>query len=520
MLNIAANLERSAAVAPGKIAIHFSDKTFTYGQLDALANQVANGLRAMGILPGDKVALSCPNLPYFPMIYFGTLKAGAVVVPLNVLLKPAEIAYHLEDSQAKAYFCFDGTSELPIGEMGWAAFNQVPGCEHFVMITADPTEPAMMDGVTTFGMLIKNQATAAELALRNPDDTAVILYTSGTTGKPKGAELTHANIAMNTASSQIILRFTADDTQLITLPLFHSFGQVVQMNAAVQSGGTMVLVPRFDAGLVLTTMLERKVSVFVGVPTMYIGLLQAVAGRSDRDISAIASQLRLAVSGGAALPVEVIRQFEERFKVPILEGYGLSETSPVATFNHLEFERRPGSVGYPIAGVGVRIVDPNGNPLPAGREGEVAIRGHNVMKGYFNRPQETANAIRNGWFLSGDVGRLDGQGYLYIVDRLKDMIIRGGFNVYPREIEETMMMHPSVAMVAVIGAPHPKLGEEVNALVVAKPGAVRDPDALRAWCKERMADYKYPRMIEYVDKLPMTATGKILKRELRAVSAN
>ena len=515
MLNLASNLARSTFVSPEKTAIKFADKCFTYAQLEAMSNQVANGLVALGIEPGDKVALSCPNLPYFPLVYYGILKAGAVVVPLNVLLKGAEIAYHLQDSEARAYFCFEGSAELPMGQMGWDGFNQSGGCEHFFMITADPAAAAGHEGATTLGALMQPQATTADIFPTASDDTAVILYTSGTTGKAKGAELTHSNIAMNTFVCQALLRINADDNLLITLPLFHSFGQVVQMNTAILVGASMVLIPRFEAATVLTALHREKITVFAGVPTMYIGLLSVAGSDQQEAISAIGEQLRVAVSGGASMPVEVLRQFSEQFNVPILEGYGLSETSPVATFNHLEYERIPGSVGRPVAGIEVAIMDQQGNALATSEEGEVVIRGHNIMKGYYNRPAETASAMHNSWFRSGDIGRLDSQGYLYIVDRVKDMVNRGGFNVYPREIEETMMEHPEVAMVAVIGIPHPTHGEEVKAFVVPTPDAQRDETALRVWCKARMADYKYPREISFVERLPMNATGKILKRELR-----
>ncbi len=513
MLNLASNLARSTFVTPQKVAIKFADKSFTYAQLDALSNQIANGLKSIGIGPGDKVALGCPNLPYFPMVYYGILKAGAVVVPLNVLLKGREIAYHLQDSEAKAYLCFEGSEALPMGEMGWEGFNQSEGCEHFFMITADPAAAAKIEGVKTLGTLIHGQPATTEICETTADDTAVILYTSGTTGKPKGAELTHSNIAMNTFVSQALLRINADDNLLIVLPMFHSFGQVVQMNTSLLVGATMVLIPRFEPNTVLTALQQEKITVFAGVPTMYIGLL-SVADQSEA-IAGIGKQLRVAVSGGASMPVEILRQFSDKFDVPILEGYGLSETSPVATFNHLEYERIPGSVGRPVAGIEVCIMDEEGNRLATGKEGEVAIRGHNIMKGYYNSPEETAKAMHKSWFRTGDIGKLDEQSYLYIVDRVKDMIIRGGFNVYPREVEETMMEHSEVSMVAVIGTPHETHGEEIKAFVVPTPDAKQDEASMRAWCKERMADYKYPREINFVDSLPMSATGKILKRELR-----
>ena len=518
MINIATNLERNAALLPQKPAIVFGDRQLTYAQVNGAANQVANGLKALGIGKGDKVVLSCPNLPYFAMVYYGILKAGAVVVPINVLLKGAEIAYHLQDSEAKAYFCFEGTPELPMGAEGHAGFKQAGKCPHFFMITADPTKPAAIDGVKTLGMLMKDQPPTTATAETDANDTAVILYTSGTTGKPKGAELTHSNIAMNIMVSHGLMRQSAHDVHLVVLPLFHSFGQTVQLNAGLMAGATLVFLPRFDPDAAFKAMQTHKVTIFAGVPTMYIALLHLPGAAERYDLKAIASNLRLGVSGGAAMPVEVMSQFEDKFSISILEGYGLSETSPVATFSFLDFDRIPGCVGKAIWGTEVRVVNEKGVPVAPGTEGEIVIRGHNVMKGYYNRPEATAEAIRDGWFHSGDIGRMDEQGNVFIVDRLKDMIIRGGFNVYPRELEEVLMTHEAVAQVAVIGVPHETHGEEVKAVIVFKPGKTTTAEAIVAWCKERMAGYKYPRYVEFVQTLPMTATGKILKRELKHVA--
>ena len=494
MINIAANLERNAAILPGKTAIVFGSQAITYAQLDAAANQVANGLRARGIGKGDKIVLSCPNLPYFPIVYYGALKAGAVVVPINVLLKGPEIAYHLRDSEAKAYFCFEGTPELPMGAEGFAGFTEAGSCPHFFMITANPASPAAFDGVQTLGDADEGPVARRIARPTDANDTAVILYTSGTTGKPKGAELTHANIAMNVMVSHGVLRQTADDVHLVVLPLFHSFGQTVQMNAAFMAGATIVLQPRFDADAAFKAMQAHKVTIFCGVPTMYIALLNCPNAAERHDLRAIASTLRIGASGGAAMPVEVMTAFESRFGISILEGYGLSETSPIATFSFIDHERIAGCVGKAVWGTDVRIVDASGAKVTTGELGEIVIRGHNVMKGYYNRPEATAEAIRDGWFHTGDIGRMDDKGNVFVADRLKDMIIRGGFNVYPREIEEVMMAHEAIAQVAVIGVPHETHGEEVKAVVVLKPGKRASPDDIGAWCKQRMASYKYPRI--------------------------
>jgi long-chain acyl-CoA synthetase len=513
LLNLASILEQSANRLPDKPAFLLGESRLTYGELDAASRCVASRLAAMGVGAGDKVALSCPNLPYFPIVYFGILKAGAVVVPLNVLFKAREVEYHLTDAEAKVYFCFEGTAELAMGEEGAAGFSATPGCEHLVAITADPSAESPLAGATTLGALLAAGDGAFDTVQTRSDDTAVILYTSGTTGQPKGAELSHSNLFMNCIVDRDLLAFEDGDTTLLALPMFHSFGQVVLMNTGILSGITSVLMPRFEPAPALDLMQRHRVSVFAGVPTMYWALLHAEA--EGVDLEAIAEDMRVAVSGGAALPVQTLRDFEEKFKVPILEGYGLSETSPVASFNHLDRERKPGSVGTPIWGVEMRVVDAEDNELPAGQAGEIVIRGHNVMKGYYRRPEANAEAMRGGWFHTGDVGQIDEDGYFYIVDRTKDMIIRGGFNVYPREIEEQMIEHPGISLVAVIGVPHDQHGEEIKAFVVPAPGTELDAEDLLAWCKERLAAYKYPRLIEFRDSLPMTSTGKILKTELR-----
>jgi long-chain acyl-CoA synthetase len=519
MSNLASLLEGSAASYPDRTAVVLGDTRLTYTQVDAAASQVANLLVSRGIEPGDKVALSCPNLPYFPIVYYGILKAGATVVPLNVLLKGREVAYHLDDSDAKAYFCFQGTPDLPIGAEGHAGFTQTDSCEHFFVITADPAAESPIEGTETLGRAMATQSPTFDTVEVDGDDTAVILYTSGTTGQPKGAELMHRNMISNATASDAL--FDADpgrpDTLLCVLPLFHSFGQTVIQNAGFAFGGTVVLLPRFEAGPALGLMEKEGVTFFAGVPTMYWGLLGALDD-SGVDVKKVASTVRVAVAGGSALPVEVHKDFERRFGVTILEGYGLSETSPVASFSVFGEPVRVGSIGKPIPGVEMKLI----NPEPGVREdlegddvvGEIAIKGPNIMKGYHGRPDATAEAIVDGWFRSGDLGRKDADGWYYIVDRSKDMIIRGGYNVYPREIEEVLLTHPDVSLAAVIGVPHESHGEEIKAVVIRNDGATVTEDELVAWSKEQMAGYKYPRIVEFVDALPMTATGKILKREL------
>ncbi|MGH3384680.1 MAG: long-chain-fatty-acid--CoA ligase [Nocardioidaceae bacterium] len=515
MLNLAALLEDSARKFPDRDAVVLGDTRLPYKAVDAAANQVANLLVSRGIEPGDKVALLCPNLPYFPIVYYGILKAGAVVVPLNVLLKGREIAYHLGDSEAKAFFCFEGTPELPMGTEGFAGFQDTAGCEHFFLVTADPAAASPIDGAETFGAAVSGQGPVFDSVVTEATDTAVILYTSGTTGQPKGAELTHANMVLNVLTSHRLFGLHPDqpETHLVTLPLFHSFGQTVQLNSGFAAGATLVLVPRFDPKAALGLMQKENVSFFAGVPTMYWGLLGALD--DSVDVDQIAANLRTAVAGGSSLPVEIIREVKERFRVQILEGYGLSETSPIATFNHRDREPKPGSIGTPIWGVDVKLIDTEWKTVEGADEiGEIAIKGHNIMKGYHRRPEETAEVMRDGWFRTGDLARRDEDGYYYIVDRAKDLIIRGGFNVYPREVEEVLMTHQAVSLAAVLGVPHESLGEEVKAFVIKAEGAEVTEDELVGWAKDQMAAYKYPRIVEFRDALPMTATGKILKREL------
>ena len=515
MLNLAMLLEDSAREVPERTAVVCEETRLSYAELNAATSQVAHGLVQAGIQKGDTVALSCQDVPSFVIAYYGILKAGAAVLPLNVLLKTREIAYHLTDGDAKAYFCQEGTPELPIGQLGYTAFQEVESCQHFFLMTTEPDAPSSIPGATTLNMLMRDQPTTFETVATSPEDTAVILYTSGTTGKPKGAELTHLNMLLNARLSDTMYPRADHDVHLITLPLFHSFGQTVQMNAGIYNRATLVLLPRFSPDAALHLMEEENITIFAGVPTMYWAMLNYP--RADQyDLQKIARNLRLACSGGAAMPVEVMLAFNEKFNVKILEGYGLSETSPIAVFNRLDREARPGSIGFPVWGVEVRLVDADDQDVETGEVGEIAIRGHNVMKGYYKRPEATAEAMRNGWFHTGDMGRRDEDGYLSIVDRVKDMIIRGGFNVYPREIEEVLMTHPAVSLAAVIGVPHERHGEEVKAFVIVKNGATITEAELVAWSKQNMADYKYPRLIEFRTELPMTATGKVLKSELRS----
>jgi long-chain acyl-CoA synthetase len=516
VLNLSVFLEDSARKHPERDALVLGDIRLTYAQVEAAANQVANLLVSLGIERGEKVALSCPNVPYFPMLYYGILKAGAVVVPLNVLLKGREIAYHLKDSDATAYFCFEGTEDLPMGTEGRIGFERADGCEHFFLVTANPFADSAVEGVPTLGQALAGRSPVFEPADTAETDTAVILYTSGTTGQPKGAELSHANLVMNALTCNRLFGTSSSEheTHLLTLPLFHSFGSTTQMNAGFSTGATLVLLPRFDAEQAVALMEKERITFFAGVPTMYWGLLGALT--DDVDVDTITSTLKRAVSGGASLPVEIIRQMQQRFHLQILEGYGLSETAPVATFSDPERDPRPGSIGVPIWGVELKLVDHDWNTVEGADEvGEIAVRGHNVMKGYYNRPDATAEVMNNGWFRTGDLARRDEDGFYYIVDRAKDMIIRGGFNIYPREVEEVLYTHPEVLEAAVVAIPDDLMGEEVGAAVVLRPGATATLEDIQAYVKERIAAYKYPRKLWLLPELPKGPTGKILRREVR-----
>jgi long-chain acyl-CoA synthetase len=490
-MNLSSVLTESAVRDGGHVALRLDDAELSYSQLDGASAHLAGLLAAHGLSPGDRVGIMLPNVPHFAVCYYGVLRAGGIVVPMNVLLKRREVAFYLGDSGAKLLFAWHGFAED--AQTGASAADA-----ECLLVT--PGE---------FEDMVGAASPAVEVADTADGDTAVILYTSGTTGTPKGAELTHGNLLRNAEVASNLFGLGEEAVVLGALPLFHSFGQTCSMNATIASGGTLTLIPRFDPGKALDIIQRDRVNLFEGVPTMYGALLH----QPDRT-SYDTSTLLLCVSGGSAMPVELMRGFEDAFGCKVLEGYGLSETSPVASFNHPDRERKPGSIGTPVDGVEMKVVDDSGQEVPQGEVGEIVIRGHNVMKGYWNRPDATADAIRDGWFHSGDMATVDDDGYFFIVDRKKDMIIRGGYNVYPREIEEVIYEHPAVREAAVIGVPDDQYGEEVGAAVALKDGAEVSTDELREFVKQQVAAYKYPRRIWLVEELPKGPTGKILKREI------
>jgi long-chain acyl-CoA synthetase len=491
MTNFAAELSAAVAHDPEHQAVKLDDVVLSYGVLDAAVARAAGLLRARGVAVGDRVGMQLPNVPYFPIVYFGALRLGAVVVPMNPLLKDREVAYHLSDSGARMM-------------VGWHQFEQ-PARAGSEEAGAD----CMLVAPGEFDRTLAEAQAVDEVADRADDDPAVIIYTSGTTGTPKGATLTHSNIAAGAEVGRDLVDAGPDSVTVGTLPLFHVFGMNSIMNVTVRARGLLTLIPRFDPGKALEVIERDRATTFGGVPTMYAAMLH----HPDRERHDVAS-LDLCISGGAPLPVEVLRGFDEAFGCKVLEGYGLSETTGMATFNTPDRERKPGSIGTPTGGTQIKLVDDEDNEVPRGEPGELVMRGPFVMTGYWNRDEATESVMRGGWFHTGDVATVDEDGYFFIVDRKKDLIIRGGYNVYPREIEELIYEHPSVREAAVIGVPHDEYGEEVGAAVVLKDGVSTTPDELRDFVKEQVAAYKYPRRVWIVDELPKGPTGKILKREI------
>ncbi len=505
-LNLASIVENSFRLFPGETALIHDGRRLAYRELRARTAAFASYLEGLGVRPGDPVALLLPNRMTFTVAYFGVLWMGGVVVPVSYLAVAREVSHFLRDSGARlliAWAAYEKTAREAIDLSG-------PG--RTLLVVDEGEGPA-----TVLSGPPVDPGAFRELALTGPDDTAVVLYTSGTTGEPKGAELTHFNLFSNAQFSSERLLYRPEGREVLgpgnvglaALPLFHSFGQTCVQNGCLFGGAAVSYLERFEAQAALEVMARDRVTLFAGVPTMYFQLLRA--GSLPPEPLA----LRHCVCGGAPMPVELLREADGRLGVEVLEGYGLSETSPVAAFNALFRPRKPGSIGHAIFGVDVRIFDALDRELPQGEVGEVVIRGYNVMKGYLGRPEATREALRGGWFHTGDMGREDEEGYLYIVDRKKDMIIRGGFNVYPREVEEILFSHPAVAEAAVVGVSDEEHGEEVKAYISLRPQASAGIDEIRRFCRERLGAHKYPRLIEVLAELPKGPTGKVLRKELR-----
>jgi long-chain acyl-CoA synthetase len=497
MANVASLLSDAVAAGPERPAVKLDDIVIPYGGLDAAAARVAGLLRSKGIGPGDRVGLQLPNVPYFPMAYFGILRLGGVVVPMNPLLKDREVAFQLSDSGAKlliAWHGFAADAEAGAAEAGAQCLMVEPGKIEPVIAAAEPVD---------------------EIVDCDEQDPAVIIYTSGTTGTPKGATLTHHNV-LDAADVGFLLVEDARSSgeTLGALPLFHVFGMNSAMNACMRGAGCLSLLPRFEPGAALEIIQRDRITTFLGVPTMYTAMLHH-PGAKGIDCTS----LEICVSGGAALPVEVLRGFESTFGCKVLEGYGLSETTGMATFNRPDRERKPGSIGIPVRGVKMKCVDDDGNEVAQGEIGEIVLKSPHLMKGYWGRDDATAAVMRDGWFATGDMATVDEEGYFFIVDRKKDLIIRGGYNVYPREVEEVLYEHPAVREAAVVAVPDETLGEEVGAAIALKDGAQATPEELRDYVKQRVAAYKYPRQIWLMPDLPKGPTGKVLKREISVPKA-
>jgi long-chain acyl-CoA synthetase len=491
-MNLAALGEENVGRFGEYVALHFEGRDYTNVQQQRAAARAARALARLGVGAGDRVVVLLPNCPEVMQAYGGILRLGAVIVPVVFLLSPDEVRHILEDSEARVVVT---SPELVSKVEGW-------------------TGPVVLVGGGAGGLdwetLLAREDADAPIVPRQPSDLAVILYTSGTTGRPKGVALSHDNLAANARAAASLYELDRTAWALAVLPLSHSYGLTV-MNAGNILGTRAVLLRWFNPELVLETIERFRVQSMAGVPTMYVYLLHYPdAGRFDT------SSMRSWGSGAAPLPLEIVEPFEAKFGGRLMEGYGLTEASPVVSAHRLSGVRKLGSVGQPIPGVQVAILDDEDRPVPAGELGEICVRGPNVMLGYYRLPDETARTLRHGWLHTGDVGRLDADNFLYVVERKKDLIIRGGFNIYPREVEEILYAHPAVAEAAVIGMPDPVMGEEVLAFVVRKPGAEAEADAIIAFCQERLAKYKCPRRVRFVPSLPKTPVGKILRKALRA----
>ena len=496
-MNLATFLTETTSNRPDHIAIRFQDQTVTYAELNRRVDSLAWGLSAVGVKPADVCVLMMPNSINWVTVYYALAKLGAVVLPVNFLYRVGELEHIFRDSGARAFIGDSAHLEQ--------ASKVMSGLPEVEIRVADGAPAA---GFQSLNGLFFSRADFPVHPAADEDPLAII-YTSGTTGLPKGAVLTHRNLASN-AMTIAGMRYTdPQDVVLGVLPFFHIYGQTSILNASMYLGLTVRLWVHFDADQVFRAIEEEESSILIAVPTIFNRLAEMAAATPPRR-----SSLRYCVSGGASLPVEVLKAFESLFSATIYEGYGLTECSPVCVENPYGRSTRPGSIGLPVPGFEARLVDESDREVDQGTVGELVVRGPGVMKGYLRQPEATERTLRHGWLHTGDLARKDEDGYIYIVDRKKDMVIRGGYNVYPREIEEILYSHPAVSEAAVLGVPHPDLGEEVAAVVVLRSGANATPEEIRSFVKERVAPYKYPRLVKLAKELPKSATGKILKRAI------
>ncbi|ANB61273.1 fatty acid--CoA ligase family protein [Anoxybacteroides amylolyticum] len=506
-MNLSSRLAEVAQQLPHKEAYVYEGERCTYGELNAAVSKFASGLRHLGIQKGDHIALLLGNSPYFVIGLYGALRAGATVIPINPIYTPDEIGYILNNGDVKAVIGLDLLVPLFVKMEA-----RLPKVEH-VIVCETPQGKEQGVSLTKKMKSFTEVLAAGDIHFQGPElaegDVAVILYTSGTTGKPKGAMLTHRNLYSNAQDTANYLKINGEDRVIAALPMFHVFCLTVALNAPLMNGGTVLIVPKFSPAKIFQLTREEKATIFAGVPTMYNFLYQYEEGKAE-DLQT----LRLCISGGASMPVALLKNFEQKFKVIVSEGYGLSEASPVTCFNPLDRPRKPGSIGTSIMNVENKVVNEFGEEVPVGEVGELIVRGPNVMKGYYNMPEETAHTIRDGWLYTGDLAKMDEEGYFYIVDRKKDMIIVGGYNVYPREVEEVLYSHPDVVEAAVIGVPDPNFGEAVKCFIVSRNPNLTE-EQLMSYCRERLAKYKVPSSIEFLQELPKNTTGKILRRALK-----
>ncbi|RYG72626.1 fatty acid--CoA ligase family protein [Lentibacillus lipolyticus] len=507
-MNITEQLAITAGNHPGKTAYVFNDEKTSYMELDGAVTKFASRLQQLGYKKGDHIAIAVGNSPFYVIGLYGALRLGVVAIPVNPQYTANELAYILKDGDVKGII----TMDVLLGKFE-SIRSQLSSVKHYISCESganiSPAASPLYDKLYSFSEMVEEGSLGFEPPETEDEETAIILYTSGTTGKPKGAMLTHKNIYSNAKDTADYLTIGGDDRVIAALPMFHVFCLTVALNAPLMNGGTVMIMPKFSPQEVFRLAKEHDATIFAGVPTMYNYILQA-SEQNGGDLSGI----RLCISGGASMPVSLLKQFEAAFNVTVSEGYGLSEASPVTCFNPLDRPRKPGSIGTSIMNVENKVVDEFGEEVPPGEVGELIVRGPNVMKGYYNLEEETAAALKDGWLYTGDMARMDDEGYFYIVDRKKDMILVGGYNVYPREVEEVLYDHPGVAEAAVIGTPHPETGEAVLAFVVVSDAEL-DEATLQDFCQAHLVSYKVPSTIEFMDELPKNTTGKLLRKKLR-----
>ncbi|KON68105.1 long-chain fatty acid--CoA ligase [Peribacillus butanolivorans] len=508
-MNLSEQLHQTALRKADKPAYYFMDQSTSYGELDEAVTKFADELHKLGVSTGDNVALVLGNSPHFIISLYGALRAGATVIPVNPIYTPDEIGYILNNGDVKVVVALDKLLPLlknmnPI----LSSVEQYVICET-QLANGDISKLNIYPKMKSFTEMLKKGDVHFLGPRLDPEDTAIILYTSGTTGKPKGAMLSHTNIYSNAHDVGEYLKITENDRVVTTLPMFHVFSLTVVVNAPLLSGGTLLIVPQFSPKEIFRLIKKFNATVFAGVPTMYNFLFQYQDGKEE-DLNS----LRICISGGSAMPVSLLESFEQKFNIIVSEGYGLSEASPVTCFNPLDRPRKAGSIGTSILHVENKVVNELDEEVPVNGVGELIVRGPNVMKGYYKMPEESAAVLKNGWLYTGDLARMDEEGYFFIVDRKKELIIVGGYNVYPREVEEVLYAHPEVIEAAAIGVPDPNQGEVVHCFVVKKNNALTEEELL-AYCLEHLAKYKVPTKIEFLDQLPKNTTGKILRRSLK-----